>query len=526
MKTKVAIKCFKTGVTGLDEVLGGGLPELSFNVIAGSPGSGKTTLAHQLMFALATPERPAIYFTVLGEPPLKMLRYQQQFDFFDSEAINRSIHFINLSEETSTGPLSEVLSRIAVEVEAIGPAFVFVDSFRAVVLASEGNVNQQSEVQRFVQRLGMLMTSWQATTFLLGEYVSDMDTNPVFTVADGLIWLRQSVQRNSMVRKMEIMKMRGQPTLPGLHTFQISNVGVEVFAPASSQITPLEAASGVVKNSRALMGVAGLDDMLGGGLPRGYSVLVAGPSGSGKSILAAAFLAEGARCGETGVMAAFEQHPNRSRNPVVADLIKAGVVGLVDSHSPGLSIDEIVVLLMVEIRRLKASRVVIDSLSGFEVRLAPTFRDDFRESLSRLVATLAASGVTVLMTSELEDRYTDLRFSPYGTAFLTDAIVVQRYIEVDSRLLRVMAVVKVRAQAHSDEVRLFNIDDAGIHLGETLPDMEGLLVGRPMRKRSGLSLSLPMLSIETAPRASFDVPTTPAALEPTPPAAPDKPDGD
>src|SRR4029079_11329024 len=119
-------------------------------------------------------------------------------------------------------------------------------------------------------------------------------------------------------------------------------------------------------------------------------------------------------------------------------------------------IDEIVLLLMDEIRRLNASRVVIDSLSGFELALAPTFRDDFRESLARLVTALSAVGVTVLMTSELEDRYTDLRFSPYGTAFLTDAIIVQRYIEVDSRLRRVIAVVKVRASAHSDELHEFS----------------------------------------------------------------------
>ena len=109
---------------------------------------------------------------------------------------------------------------------------------------------------------------------------------------------------------------------------------------------------------------------------------------------------------------------------------------------------------------------MIDSLSGFELALAPTFREDFRESLSRMVAALAGAGVTVLMTSELEDRYTDLRFSPYGTAFLTDAIIVQRYIEVDSRLRRVMAVVKVRASAHSDELRVFSIDDDGIHIGD------------------------------------------------------------
>jgi circadian clock protein KaiC len=284
-----------------------------------------------------------------------------------------------------------------------------------------------------------------------------------------------------MVRKMEIMKMRGQPTLPGLHTFRIGSAGIEVFAPAHAVDVAVSAAQ---SGARALMGVPHLDEMLGGGLPRGYSLLVAGPSGSGKSILAAAFLAEGARCGETAVIAAFEQHPSRWRNRMLAELIESDRVGLVDTRAPDLSIDEIVLLLMSEIRRLNASRVVIDSLSGFELALAPTFRDDFRESLSRLVTALASTGVTVLMTSELEDRYTDLRFSPYGTAFLTDAIIVQRYIEVDSRLRRVIAVVKLRASAHSDQLREFSIDGDGIHIGEMLTDQEGLLGGRPTRKNA------------------------------------------
>jgi len=224
--------------------------------------------------------------------------------------------------------------------------------------------------------------------------------------------------------------------------------------------------------------------MLGGGLPRGYSLLVAGPSGSGKSILAAAFLSEGARNGETGVIAAFEEHPNRSRSRAVADLIASGRVGLLANRATDLSIDEIVFMLLREIQRLGASRVVIDSLSGFELALAPTFREDFRESLSNLVTALARVGVTVLMTSELEDRYSDLRFSPYGTAFMTDAIIVQRYIEVDSRLLRVMAVVKVRASAHSDQLREFSIDNDGIHVGDMLANQEGLLGGRPTRKQT------------------------------------------
>jgi len=483
MSTKVIIQRLATGVPGLDEVLGGGLPQYSFNLIAGPPGCGKTTLAHQIMFALATPERPALYFTVLGEPPLKMLRYQQQFDFFDNQAIDRSVRFINLSEAAMAGDLDQVLRQIVEAVTLYSPALVFVDSFRSVVFASAGENNPHQKLQQFVQQLGMLMTSWQATTFLLGEYFVETDANPVFTVADGLIWLRQSVQRNSMVRKIEVMKMRGQPTSPGLHTFRISTAGIRVFAPAglgSDQPVGLPAPE---PGPRLLTGVPGLDQMLGGGLPRGYSVLVAGPSGSGKSILAATFLAEGARCGETGVVAAFEQHPNRARNRMLVDLVESGQVGLVDSRGSDLSIDEVVSLLLSEVRRLKATRVVIDSLTGFELALAPTFREDFRESLLRLVTVLAGEGVSVLMTSELEDRYTDLRFSPYGAAFLTDAIVVQRYIEVDSQLLRVIAVVKVRASAHSNQLREFSIDDGGIRIGQMLPDQEGLLGGRPTRKR-------------------------------------------
>jgi circadian clock protein KaiC len=478
---KTRIQRLATGVPGLDDVLGGGLPEFSFNLIAGPPGCGKTTLAHQIMFALATPEHPALYFTVLGEPPLKMLRYQQQFAFFDLEQLNRSIHFINLADEAASGDLDKVLARIATEVETYAPGLVFVDSFRSVVSNTRPDGSPSLGLQHFIQNLGVLMTCWQATSFLIGEYASPNDHNPVFTVADGLIWLGQSVQGNSMVRKMEVMKMRGQPTLPGLHTFRISADGVHVFAPLPLA-PPVETGNEPATHERLRMGVAGLDAMMGGGLPRGYSLLVAGPSGSGKSILASAFLAEGARCGETGVIAAFEQRSRHTRGRVIAELIDSDRIGVVDTRAPDLSVDEMAMLLINEIHRLGASRVVIDSLSGFELALAPTFRNDFRESLSRLVSALASTGVTVLLTSELEDRYTDLRFSPYGTAFLTDAIIVHRYVEVDSRLLRAMAVIKVRASAHSDELHLFSIDNDGIRIGAMLSGLEGVLAGRPARE--------------------------------------------
>jgi len=227
------------------------------------------------------------------------------------------------------------------------------------------------------------------------------------------------------------------------------------------------------------MGVPGLDNMLGGGLPSGYSILVAGPSGSGKTILATAFLSEGVRLGEPGIIVAFEQTPSQSRTRTIDDMVRAGQIGLINTRSLDLSIDEIVQRLTDMIHQKKATRVVIDSLSGFELAVAPSFRDDFRESLFRMVAVLAGLGVTVMMTSELEDRFTDLRFSPYGSAFLTDAIIVERYIEIESRLKRVIAVVKVRGSAHSDELRQFEITDDGIVIGQPVRDYEGLLGGHP-----------------------------------------------
>jgi circadian clock protein KaiC len=484
MSDKVDIRLLATGVPGLDQILGGGLPEFSFNLIVGPPGSGKTTLAHQIMFALATPERPALFFTVLGEPPVKMLRYQQQFAFFDLGRIPESIRFINLSDEVASGDFDRVLERITQEVEACAAGSVFVDSFRSVMIESRRQPQGTTGMQQFIQQLGIHLSSWQATTFLVGEYLSETDPHPVFTLADGLVSLEKTLFRNSMVRQIQILKMRGISSRPGRQTFRISHAGIEVFPAAlvceDARATG-EAAALATSRARVAVGVPELDDMLGGGLPSGYSMLVAGPSGSGKTILATAFLAEGVRRGEPGVIVAFEQTPSQSRTRTIDDLVRAGQVGLLNTRALDLSIDEIVHRLLDQIHRMKASRVVIDSLSGFELSVAPGFLEDFRQSLFRMVAVLSGYGVTVLMTSELEDRYTDLRFSPYGSAFLTDAIIVQRYVEIESRLKRVMAVVKVRGSAHSNKLRLYEITNSGIIIGAAVDDFEGLLGGSPRK---------------------------------------------
>lgn len=479
MRNKVAIRRLPTGVPGLDDLLGGGLPEFSFNLLAGTPGSGKTTLAHQIMFSLANPDCRALFFTVLGESPLKMLRYQQQFPFFDINKVNQSIKFVNLAADLLDGDFDRVLRRIADEVQNFSPSLVFVDSFRSVVQSARAMEPGISGLQHFVQQLGMQMTSWQATTFLIGEYLApEAESSPVFTVADGIIWISQLVHRDAMVRKIQVVKMRGQAQSPGVHTFRISDDGVEVFPRAVLQ----SGTTGDIRISsdkRLSMGVPVLDDMMGGGLPAGYSLLVVGPSGSGKTVMATQFLAEGVRVGEPGVIAAFEKSPNQLLSHQLDKLVKSGNVSVINTRTLDLSIDEILHDLVDMIHRMKAKRVVIDSLSGFELALAPVFREDFREALYRLIAVLTGMGVTVLMTAELEDQYTFLRFSSYGNAFLADAILMQRYVEISGQFKRVLSVMKVRASAHSKDIRFYDIADDNITIGEPLTHYQGILSGQP-----------------------------------------------
>ena len=404
--------------------------------------------------------------------------------------VNESVRYVNLSQDVVDGTLEKLLARIVQEVEATNPGVVIVDSFRTVAQAAERAQNGDLDLQHFVQQLAVRLTSWQATTFLVGEYQpSEAEQNPVFTVADGLLWLMQSLDRNSMVRKMQVMKMRGQAPIPGLHTFRITDDGVQVFPRVivgpEEKSRPAVAGAKRKPRERLSVGVKGLDEMLGGGIPAGYSVLLAGPSGSGKSVLASEFISEGARHDEPGIIAVFEKRPNEYSQDGPSGqrferFVREGKVGIIHTRPLDLSIDEMLHEIVEAIHRLKARRLVIDSLSGFELALAPTFREDFRESLYRMVAVLTGMGITMMMTAELEDSYTDLRFSPHGTAFLTDAIIMQRYIELKGQLQRVMAVVKVRGSAHSKDLRAFEITEDGIVMGETLGGYEGLLTGNPV----------------------------------------------
>jgi circadian clock protein KaiC len=475
-----------SGVAGLDAVLGGGLPKYSFNLIAGSPGSGKTTLAQQIVFANATAERPALYFTVLGEPTLKMLRYQHVFGFFKADLVGTAVQYVNLSEEVLAGDLRLVLDRIVAEVERVKPAIVVVDSFRTIGNGVQaGLASSPMSIDQFVQRLAVHLTSWEVTSFLLGEYSEREQREPVFTVADGVIWLSQVTDRNSVVRKMQAIKLRGRAPMPGLHTFRITHDGVQIFP----RIPEQQSQRRQNPAQRLSSGVPGLDEVMGGGIPSGDAVMLAGPAGSGKTTFATQFAAEGLRRGEAVVIVVFEEYPEeyleraQARNQDMASSIAAGRLDLMYLRPLDLSVDETLAEILESVHRLGAARVVIDSLSGFEVALAPAFRDDFRESLYRLVGALTATGVTIFMTTEVVGEYPHVQFTTEKVSFITDDIIVQRFVEIDGVLRTVLAIHKMRGSAHSHDFLTYEISANGAVVGGPLRNYRGIITGVPEFER-------------------------------------------
>jgi circadian clock protein KaiC len=296
------------------------------------------------------------------------------------------------------------------------------------------------------------------------------------------LWLYQSVERNSIVRKLQVVKLRGQESVPGLHTFRITGEGLQCF-PRTFGLT---LGDQHVKGKRRLsIGVGALDALLGGGIPEGDSLLLAGPSGSGKSVLGSQFIAAGLRNGEPGIVAIFEETPSEYveraakfgidfRAPQTRHMLKIIYLRPLD-----LSVDETVYEIVNAVREIGCKRLVIDSLVGFEMALAPGFRADFRESLYRMIAALTRLGVTICSTVEVEESFTSMGLSNYAVSFLADDIVRLRYVSLGGQLRKMLIVVKMRRSAHSIDMYEYAITPDGFVLGQTLRGYRGLTSGIP-----------------------------------------------
>lgn len=454
-----------TGIPGLDTVLDGGFPIHSLNVIAGTPGTGKTILAQQLVYANARPDAPALYLTTLSEPAAKMLRYLQRFSFFDQDRLlgdRPSVIYRDLSEpirRRGFDALPDILTTLLGEHR---PAYLVIDSFKAL---RELGPNAAG-LRRALFDLAGDLAARSCTTLLVGEYTErELEELPELAIADGILHLVTRPYGTRDERYLRVRKLRGSGYRAGEHAFRITADGLSVFP---RLVTPVEPSPYFATAERVSTGIAGLDRMVGGGLRRGSATLVVGAAGTGKTILGLHFLFAGAAAGEHGLLVSFQENPTLLHHLIAGlgwspdELGERGRLTSLYMSPVEMNIDEVVQRMLAVLDARPVRRVVIDSLGDLEAASSDSLR--FRGYVYALVQLLAVRGITTYATNELPVEPGFAFFTRMGASYISDNVIALRYVSKadDARAFaRSIAVVKCRGSAHDHHIRRLTIGPRG-----------------------------------------------------------------
>ena len=453
----------QSDVPGLDYVLGGGLPMNTINLIVGLPGTGKTLLAQQYVFSNATPERQAVYLSTVSEPFEKIVRYGQQLDFFDIDAVGRNVFYEDLGGVLLSHGLSAVLDRVHEILAQREPTLLVIDSFRPFAVFAES----RSEYRRFLHELTAQLTIRPVTCLWLGEYaLADITGAPEFAVADAVILLTSGRIEQRELRLLQVLKLRGSESLPGRHAYRLSSAGMRVFPRLADPAAqgPYELADRWVSS-----GVKGLDALLGQGYRAGSSTLVVGPSGIGKTLLGLHFAFEGARAGTGATFATFDENPSQLAATAAAFGWSFGAPGvrLLYRSAVDLHLDEWVYELLELVDGGDIGRVCIDGL--YSLRAAAQEQTRFQEYLYSLFQRFARAGVTLMMSVESPDLFGSARVSDQPLSHMADNVVLLNFIRRDAEYRRAITVLKSRAAAADPRATEYTIGSKGIALRASRP---------------------------------------------------------
>lgn len=452
----------RSGNREADYILGGGFPTNSINIIMGHPGSGKTIFAEQLIFDNAADDRPILYFTTLSEPLSKVVRYLQGFRFFDESKLGTQVIYEDVGEQLSKAGPAILIPVLKEAIRTLAPKIIVIDSFKAVhdLMPSEG------DRRRLVYELTALLTAYGTTAFLLGEYTEDdILRYPEFAIADGIVEMSRRRLGNRDERYFRVYKLRGSKYLEGAHAFRITDAGLDMYP---RLVSPSMPEGYEPPDERISTGIAGLDRMLDGGVWRGTTTLLAGPSGAGKTTIGLQFALEGAREGEPSLYMNFQENPSqlmRTIRSLGVDLEEAQAHGLelVYASPVELQIDSIIVDMFRRIQQGKIRRVVIDALG--DLASAATDQQRLHDYLYALVQHFAVSTITSILNFETTANSPSIQGVQNAMSYLSDNVLLLT-VDGEKTTRRTIRILKTRGSAHDLRIREVAITGAGVEIVE------------------------------------------------------------
>lgn len=466
----------QTGVPNLDRILGGGIPDGDVVLVTGPAGAGKTTLALQICFNAASSGRSVVYVSTLSEPPPRLVRHIRRYSFFDEARIGAQIHLVNVYPVVKEG-LDRTIDAIVAVVEERRATLLVLDGLDTIRDLHGGSANMRS----FVYELAAALCGVDCTAIMTSSSGADGRgaTEPELTMSDVLVILGLTSSEGQTVRSIQLQKVRGQSPMLGRHGLRIDRDGTRVLPRIESIVAPSRA--GLSKERRSF-GLPELDAMVGGGLVRGGSTLVAGAPGTGKTTLALRFILAGAERGEKGLVITFREAPRllvdkmRSFGLDLDTPVEDERIRLYHRIPVDVPADELVDEIVQQIEGFAPDRVVIDSVAEIEHVLADDRRR--RSVLVSLAELLRARDITAIVTREMSQKAgPELELSESPLASLGENLILLRYVEFRGELFRILSILKMRDTAHDRSIRQYEIGRGGVRVLTMAESASDVLTG-------------------------------------------------